>query len=665
MNIPTRGTVTTYLICITGSQSSTVGEQRPSMGRLQQAQPRTSHFVGQLHFGPSSSPPLQPSKSGGCNCCHRSGVPIHKMESWHEKSCRRPDLYETADFTTCLNCGSSRPAEPDKAASGGNEAVPSANDAAAFKYSFIRQKKQIRLLRILPGDFDDPVSCTVSDENLGETLPPYNAISYTWADQSGDRSKCRTISLDSCPFAVTNSCELALRRVRHRDRARIVWVDAICINQADDAERSHQVQLMAQIYSRARCVNIYVGEAADGSTELLRFIADRAQVGTDVAAFDTAAAVNLLCRPYFWRVWILQEIALARDAILICGETTLPWLLFVAWVARAVGRGDDSRELFLARLPPHLTTDQVEAGKVVDLLIETARLPPALGFGSRRLRGPDELLPLLDIGGFCDASDPRDKLFALYGMVTGLEAQGLVPDYAATMEDVYTRLALVAAKECGVMEVLVRAVHRGCVSSSLPWVPDWRCRAYPFPSKLERLASTWPIQSATDGPTMDSNNCLHVTVAKICTFGHLRRMDNSWKMIILPARRHSIPFEFRASWLETTHAEYPALQSLFLCAPLTPAGSTTLELRKMLGSALDAGFMIIDLSMESAVLIGFALLEGHGESRGTVGSPLVRFWHQAERFYGEESERVELRFDDQQSPNALDALFPEANRHFY
>ncbi|KAK4206551.1 heterokaryon incompatibility protein-domain-containing protein, partial [Rhypophila decipiens] len=118
----------------------------------------------------------------------------------------------------------------------------------------------LRLLRIQQApSCQDPIQCTLIHETLHQLLPPFEAISYTWADESGDSLKKATISIDSRVFGVTLNCERALRRVRLRTQSRLVWIDAICINQDSDAEKTHQVQLMAQIYARAKRVLIYIG----------------------------------------------------------------------------------------------------------------------------------------------------------------------------------------------------------------------------------------------------------------------------------------------------------------------------------------------------------------------------------------------------------------------
>ena len=66
--------------------------------------------------------------------------------------------------------------------------------------------------------------------------PEYEALSYTWATENGDTTLSSTVNCEGAAIQVTNNCEDALRRLRNRDGERILWVDAICINQRDDRE---------------------------------------------------------------------------------------------------------------------------------------------------------------------------------------------------------------------------------------------------------------------------------------------------------------------------------------------------------------------------------------------------------------------------------------------
>lgn len=91
-------------------------------------------------------------------------------------------------------------------------------------------RRQIRLASILPGRWSEDVSCTLTVVSLSDKpRPRYEALSYTW----GDLSDKVPIYLEGSFFPVTKNLHLALRRLRHVDKPRRMWVDALCINQSD------------------------------------------------------------------------------------------------------------------------------------------------------------------------------------------------------------------------------------------------------------------------------------------------------------------------------------------------------------------------------------------------------------------------------------------------
>jgi hypothetical protein len=121
----------------------------------------------------------------------------------------------------------------------------------------------VRLLSLLPGPGKQTVCCELGQVRLYD-LPEYEAISYCW----GDLTDKVTIECNSVRIAVTKSFHGALRNFRYAARPRILWADAICIDQNNSQEKTHQVQLMREIYQQASRVLVWLGEEADGSGEL-------------------------------------------------------------------------------------------------------------------------------------------------------------------------------------------------------------------------------------------------------------------------------------------------------------------------------------------------------------------------------------------------------------
>jgi Heterokaryon incompatibility protein (HET) len=116
----------------------------------------------------------------------------------------------------------------------------------SFEYEPLdTRKREIRLVILAPGSFEDDVHCTLRRVSLDENVE-YEALSYTW----GDPSITDEIFLHSQSFQVTTNLVSALRHLRHADmsRPRTLWVDAIAINQQNVQERAQQVGIMGDIY---------------------------------------------------------------------------------------------------------------------------------------------------------------------------------------------------------------------------------------------------------------------------------------------------------------------------------------------------------------------------------------------------------------------------------
>ncbi|PMD31123.1 HET-domain-containing protein, partial [Hyaloscypha variabilis F] len=114
-------------------------------------------------------------------------------------------------------------------------------------YESLPSQSSIRLITLHPSDFKDPIRCTLEVFELA-SVPPYEAISYVW----GDATPRNRLRCNGRRYLVSDNLYDAIRNVRFKDEPRIIWVDALCIDQANLGERSHQVLLMRDIYSRAQ-----------------------------------------------------------------------------------------------------------------------------------------------------------------------------------------------------------------------------------------------------------------------------------------------------------------------------------------------------------------------------------------------------------------------------
>jgi hypothetical protein len=155
---------------------------------------------------------------------------------------------------------------------------------SSFPYSPLKARKDfysIRLLRLLPNENNSSdIECQLFDYFLSyESLEGhlYEALSYVW----GIPQKTRSILLNNYAFKVTENLHSVLSRMRNQYLERVIWIDAICINQDDLKEREEQIQYMARIYGVAKSVIVWLGETADGSDSALEAIGSTARSGLE------------------------------------------------------------------------------------------------------------------------------------------------------------------------------------------------------------------------------------------------------------------------------------------------------------------------------------------------------------------------------------------------
>lgn len=176
---------------------------------------------------------------------------------------------------------------------------------------------EIRLLHLLPGTAGDTIRCKLTKASIHDTT--FDALSYTW----GDQRDTRTIDVDGWVARVTTNLHTALEYLRHSDREFIFWIDALCINQDDLEERSAQVQSMHEVYGAAYEVIVWLGKPTSRTD-----LAIDAWNSPGPFAFDESVClgvVELAQRPWWTRVWAIQEIAMASRARLACGSKTVDW----------------------------------------------------------------------------------------------------------------------------------------------------------------------------------------------------------------------------------------------------------------------------------------------------------------------------------------------------
>ena len=225
-----------------------------------------------------------------------------------------------------------------------NESIPK------FKYERLSNiKENIRLLKLMAGKQDTPdVECQlfeaqlqrdkawrINDQKDGPRLieESYEALSWSWGSEPPEYQILVRKGEGRTRLKASATLVWALKYLRRPDRDRTLWIDAICINQQSVDEKNHQVQMMSQIYSFASNVCIWLGLDDVESHMAITFIKDEILQlqHFDKLCEDEAnsrkwqSLLLLMQRPWFFRRWVVQEIALAKDAMIYCGPDTISW----------------------------------------------------------------------------------------------------------------------------------------------------------------------------------------------------------------------------------------------------------------------------------------------------------------------------------------------------
>jgi Heterokaryon incompatibility protein (HET) len=265
--------------------------------------------------------------------------------------------------------------------------------------------------------------------------PGYRALSYTWGKDDCEEPLNVLVEGPSCVVShemiVTSTCMFAISRLFRDDPITPIWIDAICIDQSNKRERNHQVGLMSRIYSSADKVQIVLGpgdenthkaiqyvkkefELMDQGTPLLRF------PYTDHAPVDVKRSLaNILSRPWFNRIWVLQEVHFSKYAEAICGEDKIPWA-----VLRLLGcHFYDAFE------------SETEGTENRDMWGTRRSIPPILAIAGGGTAA-HTLYYWMEETVSLQSTDPRDSVFALLGLASDVQngVLDLEADYSKSLK---------------------------------------------------------------------------------------------------------------------------------------------------------------------------------------------------------------------------------------
>ena len=384
----------------------------------------------------------------------------------------------------------------------------------AFRYTSLPTPTSVRLITLLPGHLESPLSCCINVTNL-ESGELYEALSYEWG------SNTETFPLSCCedqpslnnpeqsaelPVAdhghfssitIRSNLREALLRLRYSEKPRRLWIDAICINQEDNAEKSIQVGRMKEIYNKASLVVAWLGkgddtmdEAMDAACLIHRYFLknvdgeprlqrsdefscrngihyrDVPQTQPTVEVWEKAG--KLLRCSYFSRLWIVQEIVVAHRAQVVCGAFSVDFRCLRDFMVAAF---DYTMTL---QGPTWAFMDNYLGGDGMAVL----SLQYDMRSGNSDETELGDLAWLLWRTRDSKCADPRDKVFALLNISSKYPKPFLRADYDMDLSSVYIAAARTAVqKTLSEADMCLNLFEQITTEDSgdLPsWVPDWR-----------------------------------------------------------------------------------------------------------------------------------------------------------------------------------------------
>ena len=479
-----------------------------------------------------------------------------------------------------------------------------------------RQSREIRLIELKSGKWDDRITCTLATANL-DNKPNYCALSYVWGeltapkggvklgyyDESkktdvwGDDDEERWITINGHSHQITLNLYYALLRLRAYGIAIPIWIDAICINQSDVDERTHQVGLMQDIYQDTQRVYISLGEIHpspirltapvvwhhDGETVMwhgpenkpviwygderdMKFLTFFSSIvsdwsgisgysyGTDHRTdelFHVFCILRLLAGHYhfeeipymgaqsrgsharqllrvfthmkysgwFHRMWTIQEAVLPRECIVQYGHMIAPWSILADAAANYEQHQSVCCRTFdVGNIDYHLSC-------FADIVRPIRELRQVMPF---RESQSHITLPLL-LWTFHNrrATDHRDKVFALLGLVTDWNGQDAIrANYRSETPDLYRSLVLDMINRTQSLSILEGDLKGDATEErhlKLPsWIPDWSdpVNKILYRQAHDRTRRTF-LFNASEGTQLDmelkGHNVLAVTARMVDT----------------------------------------------------------------------------------------------------------------------------------------------------
>jgi hypothetical protein len=351
----------------------------------------------------------------------------------------------------------------------------------SFTYQEQLESEQIRTLQLQPGKSSEMVECKLKVATLGTA---YKALSYAW----GDPTPTHKIICNGKSLTIASNLHAALWQFRENEEFGFLWADAICINQADLEEKTRQVRMMRQVYENAGMVLIWLGikEAKDEpGLKLLSEIdtklgllfrdekdeAEREFHDPRVEQFGLPAAglnspwrsLSGIYRPWFGRVWVVQEFVCAKEWEFHLGSTRIPSHILLGGARRVTTKDSPLR------------TALEDSTEKPDEAVNAARLAVFKKHHNERseMTRRKTTVELLWMAATFKATESRDNIFALVGLLDGIPSD--IVDYNLDLRNILIQLAcnFLVSEKLSVFDILTYVSAESKVPQLPSWVPDW------------------------------------------------------------------------------------------------------------------------------------------------------------------------------------------------
>jgi hypothetical protein len=349
----------------------------------------------------------------------------------------------------------------------------------SYTYLPLTHPLDIRFVILHPAAFPSPLVINIIQTNLTRKRP-FEALSYTW----GNGSTLRPIAINGAKrqfLYVTENLEAALRHLRHTNIIRVLWIDALCINQGDVKECSLQVMRMGDIFSMARNVCIWLGEAANRSDEAMDFVEQVSHLGklgrlvrdrSLVKTWQTLAM--LMRRSWFSRRWVLQEVAYARKATVYCGTKDTKWPDFSDAVSLFGEKFDEINLLFGREHQFDESGNRISLENVrkvaAHALVTTLNYIVRKSANGRVIQRLCTMETLISDVAQLEVTDPRDTVYAIMTLAKDVKQPEERPDYSKSVKEVCKDLISHTVNSFGSLDIICRPWAP--VSLDLPsWIP--------------------------------------------------------------------------------------------------------------------------------------------------------------------------------------------------